>query len=44
MSDHILSKSNRIISIHLDQAKQGSYIVKVTGSSTVKTSELVIKK
>ncbi|MDG2397199.1 MAG: thrombospondin type 3 repeat-containing protein [Flavobacteriaceae bacterium] len=44
LSDHILYKSNRIISIHLDQAKQGTYIVKVTGSSTVKTSELVIKK
>lgn len=44
LSDHILSGSNRIIPISLSEAKQGSYIVKVTGSSTVKTSQLIIKK
>jgi len=44
ISNHILSQSNRIISLHLNQVNQGSYIVKVTGSRTVKTSEIIIKK
>jgi len=44
LSDHILSSSNRIIPISLSETKQGSYIVKVTGRSTVKTSQLIIKK
>ena len=44
LSDHILSSSNRIIPISLSETKQGSYIVKVTGRRTVKTSQLIIKK
>jgi hypothetical protein len=44
LSDHILSSSNRIIPISLSETKHGSYIVKVTGRSTVKTSQLIIKK